>query len=467
MWLIGAGLLMWIGLAIFGPKPKGKTKELYESKVEHFKADSVEDGEGEGAGVFSNVAKSFKRVLNLEPEKKVEAVKRFRADISCVPFGCPDARMAAGFAIEQETGAAFLYGGFDEDREGGFLQDLHYYDTGKFQWKRISGHNGVVDGPGKRVHVRMACANKMLCLFGGSTENSDYSDDLFVMDIGKSPLSWIKVLSGSEDSSSVQPKARYGHAMCTAGPYVVMFGGLGSGEVYLNDMWLLDTQVEAAQGLKWQYVRPGGDYWPKARDSHAICELPGQNKLLLFGGFDGVSERVIPAGTLEVFDFDQGRWSEVVTCGDGPLAGANCSVHALGRSGRFCTVVEQNGGIFNEMHICDTNEDVWQWSELQLDWKGDWTMIPGQRNYFSSCYDELEGICYVFGGKGSGKDGMLHGTLLVVNLKDAAGIKAPEEGGEGEMEEEDDEEAEGEGGGKSFSKDKVKEAMNGMHLPGS
>ena len=173
MWLIGAGLLMWIGLAVFGPKPKGKTKELYESKVEHFKADSVEDGAGEGAGVFSNVAKSFKRVLNLEPEKKAEAAQRFKADISCVPFGCPDARMAAGFAIDQETGAAFLYGGYDEEREGGFLQDLHYYDTGKFQWKKISGNKGLMDGavtPGKRVHVRMACANKMLCLFGGSTE---------------------------------------------------------------------------------------------------------------------------------------------------------------------------------------------------------------------------------------------------------------------------------------------------------
>ena len=231
-------------------------------------------------------------------------------------------------------------------------------------------------------------SDTIACLLHGA----DYSDDLFVMDIGKSPLTWVKVGQGKEDGEvnkffdAPKPKARFGHAMCTAGVYIVVFGGLGEGEVYLNDMWLLDTSVSSTDALQWQYVQPGGDYWPKARDSHAVCELLGQNKLVLFGGFDGVSEMVVPEGTLEVFDFEKARWEEVVTCGDGPLAGANCSMHALGhKSGRFCTIVEQNGGIFNEMHICDTNQSVWRWSELELDWKGDWTMIPGQRNYLSRC----------------------------------------------------------------------------------
>ena len=174
MWLIGAGLLLWLALAILSPKPKGSTKELYAANVDHFKAKSVEEGTGghEG-GVLSSVAHGFKRVLNLEATPRPAPAVRHKAAISCVPFGCPEPRMTAGFAIDQNTGAAFLYGGFDEKREGGgFLQDLHYYDTGKFQWKRVSGNKGHDDvvSPGKRVHVRMACNNKLLCLYGGSTE---------------------------------------------------------------------------------------------------------------------------------------------------------------------------------------------------------------------------------------------------------------------------------------------------------
>ena len=34
-WMIGAGLILWIGLAVFGPKPKSASS--YESGVESFK----------------------------------------------------------------------------------------------------------------------------------------------------------------------------------------------------------------------------------------------------------------------------------------------------------------------------------------------------------------------------------------------------------------------------------------------
>lgn len=53
---------------------------------------------------------------------------------SCIPFGCPDARMAASFAMDSSSGAAFLYGGFDEN---GFRSDMHYYNTSRFEWKTV------------------------------------------------------------------------------------------------------------------------------------------------------------------------------------------------------------------------------------------------------------------------------------------------------------------------------------------
>ncbi|GMH98769.1 hypothetical protein TrVE_jg8857 [Triparma verrucosa] len=456
-WMIGAGLILWIGLAVFGPKPKSASS--YESGVESFKdykARAQANEEDEESGVFTSVTKTLRKALNIESEPEPDPIKTYTAPISCVPFGCPGARLAAGFCMDQETGAAFLYGGMDED---GYRGDMHFYDTGKFNWKNVElGAEGMLD-PGKVVHVRMACTNKFLCMFGGSNEKLDYTDNLFVMDVGKSPLEWVKIDQGAEDEEDLapRPQPRFGHAMCAAGPYVVVFGGVGENETYLNDMWLLDTQ----NNFSWQYVKPGGNYWPKARDSHAITELPGQNKMLLFGGYDGVSDIVVPPGILEIYDFGEQTWSEVPTCGQGPPAGANVSAHALGNSGRLVTIVDVNGGIFNQMHVCDMNQSVWQWSELELDWRGDWTMIPGQRTYLSSCYDSLEGMIYVFGGKGGGSSGMLHNTLVCINCQEPAGI----EDEVAEVEEEFDEG--GEEPDPARTPEQVRDAIKGSFLPGS
>ena len=61
---------------------------------------------------------------------------------------------------------------------------------------------------------------------------------------------------------------------------------------------------------------------------------------------------------------------------------------------------------------------------------------------------------------------MLHGTLIVINLQEAAGVVVLEadEGEEGEIEDEGD----GVGGVGAAPSEKVREAMiNSMHLPGS
>ncbi|GMH76180.1 hypothetical protein TrLO_g4023 [Triparma laevis f. longispina] len=450
-WLIGAGLILWIGLALFSPKKNSG----YESKVDNFK-DYKKDKVDEESGVFESVAKSFRKALNLESnEQSQPEIKTYKAPISCVPFGCPPARLASSFCLDPDSGAAFLYGGMAEKM---YLGDMHFYDTGKFNWKEVKvGVDGMGD-PGRRCHVRMGFCGKFLCMFGGSTENGDCTDALYVMDVRESPLGWVKIEQGEDgEDLAPKPKPRFGHAMCSVGPYIVVFGGMGENETYLNDMWLLDTQ----NNFSWQYVKPGGNYWPKARDSHAITELPGQNKLLLFGGFDGVSDVVVPPGVLEVYDFETLEWSEVPTCGDGPSAGANVSVHAMGSSGKLVTIVDVNGGIFNQMHVCDMTQSVWQWSELELDWRGDWTMIPGQRSYLSSCYDSLEGMMYVFGGKSGGSSGMLHNTLVCINLQEVAGIE--EEVKAVDEEEEGDEEVKD----PARTPEQVRDAIKGSFLPGS
>ncbi|GMH49082.1 hypothetical protein TrRE_jg9474, partial [Triparma retinervis] len=209
---------------------------------------------------------------------------------------------------------AFLYGGFNDS---GFLSDLHYYNGPKFEWREVK--QGLSSSePGSRVHVRAECAGGFLVMFGGSSQKEDCTDDLFVMDIRKSPLAWRRAGGGEgDDADAPRPKPRYGHAMCGVGDVVVVMGGLGEGETYLNDMWVLDTKGN----FSWEYVKPGGSYWPRARDSHAMCALEDEGMLVLWGGFDGASSSVVPPGVIETFDFGKATWEETVTCGEGPGGG--------------------------------------------------------------------------------------------------------------------------------------------------
>jgi len=121
------------------------------------------------------------------------------------------------------------------------------------------------------------------------------------MDTKSDPFCWIKVNNNNDDSNDAddniadpKPKGRYGHAVCEYGSSMVVFGGFGEGEKYMNDLWLLDCDNLETGRVCWKYVQPGGSYWPKGRDSHCITACG--DKLVLFGGFDGVSTRIVPPG---------------------------------------------------------------------------------------------------------------------------------------------------------------------------
>jgi hypothetical protein len=456
--------------AFFGPKDAVDAygNKQGSKKKQKDNAAFKEYGGGNGpveeeSGLLGKVVGSvFKQFESAPPPPEPVS---FTTTISCIPFGCPPARMAGAYSIDPATGVGFLYGGFDEK---GFRDDMYAFDTGDAEWRLMPKREGEAS-PGPRVHVRMAATNGYLVLFGGSTQQADATDDLYVMDTRSKPAAWAKidVLSSPE---SPTPKPRFGHSMCSFGAYVVIFGGLDSTETYLNDMWVIDTKDwdSAEKGFSWQYVQPKGSYWPKARDSHCMCA--SGNKLVLFGGYDGISSKVIAPGQIEVYDFAAMEWTAAVTCGTEPSAGPNCAVIPLGNTGRVCTITESNGGIFNAMHVLDMEEKPMQWSTVNFDWKGDWTMIPGLRLHFMAAYDEREGLVYVFGGKASGDDGMLHDTLICCNMADAAGIVPEEEGEEGEGEEEVEEgEEAGDLGeeGWAKSREEVQQAMKGTYLPGA
>ena len=67
-----------------------------------------------------------------------------------------------------------------------------------------------------------------------------------------------------------------------------------------------------------------------------------------------------------------------------------------------------------------TRDDALNWAKLTLDWRSDWTMIPGQREGHCSCADAQRGLVFVFGGEE--RSGVVNNALIVVDVAAAAGL---------------------------------------------
>jgi protein phosphatase len=124
---------------------------------------------------------------------------------------------------------------------GGSLapDDLHMLEVSRTssdeaQWLKIMTE-GV--GPGKRYGHTMVFSEPHLMVFGGNT-GSESVNDVWILAIDKTPLTWVKVIC----SSPTAPPARVYHsaALCSLGSaagMVVIFGGRGHNGVALNDTW--------------------------------------------------------------------------------------------------------------------------------------------------------------------------------------------------------------------------------------
>jgi len=100
--------------AFFGPKnqpdPYGNTTARKQNPNAPYKeyttALAAEPESGLIPKLMGSVFKSFETA---QPPPEVS----FTATISSIPFNTPPARMAAGFAIDSQSGVGYMYGGFD------------------------------------------------------------------------------------------------------------------------------------------------------------------------------------------------------------------------------------------------------------------------------------------------------------------------------------------------------------------
>ena len=99
---------------------------------------------------------------------------------------------------------------------------------------------------------------------------------------------------------------------------------------------------------------------------------------------------------------DTNQWKSEVTCGQEPMLDPGTTIHSI-ESLKKLIVVSGNetsrSGYFNRIDVLDVGKKPLSWSAIDFEYFGDWTMIPGLRNNFSSMFNPTSMYLYVFGGE--------------------------------------------------------------------
>ena len=105
--------------------------------------------------------------------------------------------------------------------------------------------------PGRRYGHTIVYCNPHIIVFGGNIGN-ETKNDVWSFNVEKSPFSWIKIDTGTQDA----PSARVYHtaAVCNCGSasgMMVIFGGRTADSAAVNDTW----GFRRHRNGKWDWVK--------------------------------------------------------------------------------------------------------------------------------------------------------------------------------------------------------------------
>ena len=213
---------------------------------------------------------------------------------------------AAHASVAVELNQMVIYGGATG---GGSLasDDLYLFDikpnTDVGVWKIIAV---IGTTPGRRYGHSITYSRPYLIVFGGNI-GQEPVNDLWILNIEKSPFSWIKL-----DPKSELPIARVYHsaAHCQSGSangMIVVFGGRSIDSTAMNDSWGLRRHRDG----RWDWVRAPykqDKELPLGRYQHSSVFL-GTFLIIIGGRTNNVGERV----SLDVYDTETSEWFKFVS----------------------------------------------------------------------------------------------------------------------------------------------------------
>eukprot|EP00917_Polyrhabdina_sp_WS-2016_P022210 GHVP01048238.1.p1 GENE.GHVP01048238.1~~GHVP01048238.1.p1 ORF type:complete len:819 (+),score=106.04 GHVP01048238.1:110-2566(+) len=175
---------------------------------------------------------------------------------------------------------AILFGGAVGD-SGRYVitNDTYTLDLSTLKWTNIEAQKVP---PARAAHASTCVDSMQFVVYGGATGGGSLSnDELYLLDLRKAPSSYVWIPVPVQGDT---PGRRYGHSMCYYKPNLVVFGG-NDGHLYLNDVWYMNVEKSPFCWLK--VVIPTNMRQPVPRVYHSseICkEGPAQGMMVVFGG---------------------------------------------------------------------------------------------------------------------------------------------------------------------------------------
>ncbi|RCV40121.1 hypothetical protein SETIT_9G026300v2 [Setaria italica] len=171
-----------------------------------------------------------------------------------------------------------MYGGWDGKK---WLSDVYIMDTMSLEWTELAVTGSV---PPPRCGHSATMIEKRLLIFGGRGGAGLIMGDLWalkgVTEEDNETPGWTQLKLPGQS-----PSPRCGHSVTSGGPYLLLFGGHGTGgwlsryDVYYNECIILDRV-----SVQWKRL-PTSNEPPPPRAYHSMTSIGSQ--FLLFGGFDG------------------------------------------------------------------------------------------------------------------------------------------------------------------------------------
>ena len=250
----------WHNVTTTGPRPRGRESHAMTTVAN-----------GTRLLVFGGKTGSLDNTLVLDDTWTFNVLNAEWTQLTARVTGAwPSARYGHAMVAVSDTRVLLFGGEFDSYTK---LDEAWTFNVLNTEWTQLTAAGGGAWPSARSHHAMAAVSDTRVILFGGQTEGSGSSDELWSLDVPST--NWTQLTVGAPGA---WPSGRSGHAMAAvSNTRVLLFGGRGS-----DELWSLDVP-----STTWTKLTAGASgAWPRGRRDHAMAAV-SDTRVILFGGDTG------------------------------------------------------------------------------------------------------------------------------------------------------------------------------------
>jgi Galactose oxidase, central domain/Kelch motif len=253
----------------------------------------------------------------------------------------------------------------------------------------------------------------------------------FSLALGISLLLFVGFSSAQWSPRGPAPRLGHSAVLDTAHNKMIVFGGYTStndspASAHFNDVWYLNSANSTNPSLTWQQATVAAGPIPNARAGHSAVLDSVNNRMIVFGGFEGFADPV--DNDVWVLENANGiggtpTWTKLSPSGTPPPARSNHTAVYNPNSNRMIVFGGNNGGFgFNKVEF----NDVWVLENANgLGGTPTWinfilqgTSGIATRDSHTAVYDVTNNRMIIFGGHNSFTGTLYSDTWILFNADD-------------------------------------------------